>query len=299
MKTRYKIALGSVALGTVVFLGGTAYVVSDLPSPRAISRTLDNIPLKTPTETKVTEDAVPTGAQAETADETAPKNTDLKTLREGLVQLTVADPADIRVCENLGRSKMFDGKSGKEADVDFDAFLKPEGRQDSVAESFRPVVVTMFRDEQFSELMADISSKSNLETAGKEEAESFLDKIDFYARAASTVAHMYGRKAEFEALGDRANHLSVLAKLAVLKPELVGTQELMDACERIQSSMSNQEPVDVKAERKEILALIAQHGVKPAQLDFEPDQFMKFKASFKENSLSFTISDKEDGPARL
>lgn len=294
MKTRYKIALGSVALGTVVFLGGTAYVVNDLPSPRAISRTLDSIPLTpaAPALGTETDKSVDNQIQAEEA--TVPKNTDMKTLRQGLAQLTGAEVSDIRVCENLGRSKMFDPKTGKYAD-DFDAFLKPEGRQDSVAESFRPVVVTLFSDEKFSELMQDITAQPK----DKEEAESFLDKIDFYARAASTVAHMYGRKAEFEALGDRANHLSVLAKLAVLKPELVGTQELMDACERIQSSMSNQEPVDVKAERKEILALIAQHGVKPAQLDFEPDQFMKFKASFKENSLSFTISDKEDGPARL
>jgi hypothetical protein len=291
MKKRYKIALSVVAIGCLASLGGTAYVIDQLPSPRKLSQALDQVgaPQSTPTTVATTPSAAPTAAAAKGG--AAPTTTSPETLKVALLNLTTADKTDVRVCENLGHSRVV-GPDGKLKDMNIDALISPEARTDSVAEAMRYPIITMFQDEDFASLIQDVATPE-AHSKDKAERESFFEKVGFYARATKTVAKMYARKNEFEAMGDRANHLAVLAKLAIRKPELVGTTALMDVCENMQRTLGETDRADVKAERQQLLALLAEHGVKPSEVDFDPEAYMKFKAEFGGNQLSFTLTDKE------
>ncbi len=297
MKKRYKLALALVAVSGLSFLGGTAFVVNQLPSPGQLSQSLDGPPPVPATNAAPTSQVGPTPP---TAAETAAspeqvERTSIKSIKAALLSLTTADKTDVRVCENLGRSRLAD-ETGKMKNVDLEDFISPESRQDSLAEAFRYPMITLFQDEGFSGLLHDVASEE-ANTGDKADRDSFFSKVGFYARAAKTVASMYARKEEFEALGDRANHLAVLAKLALRKPDLVGTPALMDICERMEGTLGDVDRDSIRAERKEVLALLAENGVNPMELDFDPNEYMKFKAELTDNKLTFSLSDK-DMPAQ-
>lgn len=295
MKKRYKIAVGLAAVAGLAFLCGTAYVVNKLPSPRALSKALDAVGAPA---TKTSDAATAAASATRLADATPASDSDSdsdsktspETLKLALLNLTTADKTDVRVCENLGHSQVV-GPDGKVKFLSMDAMLAPE-RQDSLAEAFRYPVITLFQDEDFASLIRDVA-QPEANTKDKAERDSFFEKVGFYARATKTVAKMYARKDEFEAMGDRANHLAVIAKLALRKPELVGTTALMDMCEHMERAAGETNRAGVKADREQLLALLAEHGVKPSEIDFDPESYMKFKAGFSGGKLAFILSDSE------
>ncbi len=275
------------AVGTLVIL---LVLVDSLPGPKELAQAVAAPPTKTPHETHDIGVADKTTAKTDsTTEPTDSKSQDNN--KDIVLAFMEEDPADIRVCDNLTQSKMFEQqKNNKE--MSFDDLFKDTSRTDPIAEAMRIPIKTIFQDEAVTSLLGDVLKvdTSKMNTAQKD---SLLDKLGFYTRAATTAASLLSRKKQFEALGDRAIHMSLLARIAILKPEKLESLNLKGLCEDMERSIVNGEKTSVKQERKKILALIQEAGLTPAELKFDPEQFLNFEVKFSQNSLMFNLSGKE------
>lgn len=276
------------AVGTLVVL---LVLVDSLPGPKEIAQVVDAPPTPKPHETH----DIGVASATETAkveDKTGP--TDSKSQdnnKDTILAFMEEDAADIRVCDNLTQSKMFEQqKNNKE--MSFDDLFKDTSRTDPIAEALRIPIKAIFQDEAVTSLLSDVM-KVDTSKMNKAEKDSLLDKLGFYTRAATTAASLLSRKKHFEALGDRAIHMSLLARIAILKPEKYEALNLRGICEDMERSIVNGEKTSVKQERKKILALIQEAGLTPADLKFEPEQFLNFDVKMTDNNVSFSLSGKE------
>jgi hypothetical protein len=127
----------------------------------------------------------------------------------------------------------------------------------------------------------------------KAEKDSFLKKLGFYTRAASTAASLLNRKKHFEGLGDRAIHMSVLARIAVLKPEVMESANIRGICEDMERSIIAGEKPSIKKEREKILALLNDVGLTPQEIQFDPNMYLNFDVQMNDNNVSFSLGGKE------
>lgn len=277
------------AVGTLVIL---LVLVDSLPGPKEIAQVVDAPPTPKPHETHdigVTSTDSAAKPAAEPVEATDSKSQDNN--KDIVVAFMEEDPADIRVCDNLTQSKMFEQqKNNKE--MSFDDLFKDTSRTDPIAESLRIPIKAIFQDEEVTALLGDVM-KVDTSKLNKAEKDSLLDKLGFYTRAAKTAASLLSRKKHFEALGDRAIHMSLLARIAILKPEAYEALNLRGICEDMERSIVNGEKTSVKQERKKIMALIQDAGLTPADLKFEPEQFLNFDVKMSDNNVSFSLSGKE------
>ncbi len=275
------------AVGTLVVL---LVLVDSLPGPKEIAQVVDAPPTPKPHETHDIGVAGKSAPKPE--DKTQP--TDSKSQennKDVVLAFMEEDPADIRVCDNLTQSKMFEQqKNNKE--MSFDDLFKDTSRTDPIAESLRIPIKAIFQDEEVTALLSDVM-KVDTSKLNKAEKDSLLDKLGFYTRAASTAASLLSRKKHFEALGDRAIHMSLLARIAILKPEKYEALNLRGICEDMERSIVSGEKTSVKQERKKILALIQDAGLTPADLKFDPKMFLNFDVQMSNNNVSFSLGGKE------
>jgi hypothetical protein len=87
--------------------------------------------------------------------------------------------------------------------------------------------------------------------------------------------------------------MSLLARIAILKPEKFDSLNLRGICEDMERSIVSGEKTSVKQERKKILTLINDAGLTPADLKFDPDQYLNFDVKMTDNNVSFTLAGKE------
>lgn len=275
------------ALGTLAVL---LVLVDSLPGPKEIAQVVDAPPTPKPHETH--DIGVPEKTAATADDKTQPTDSKSQDNNKDIVLAFMEeDAADIRVCDNLTHSKMFEQqKNNKE--MSFDDLFKDTSRTDPIAEALRIPIKAIFQDEEVTALLSDVM-KVDTSKMNKAEKDSLLDKLGFYTRAAATAASLLSRKKHFEALGDRAIHMSLLARIAILRPEKYEALNLRGICEDMERSIVNGEKTSVKQERKKILALIQEAGLTPAELKFEPEQFLNFDVNMSDNNLSFTLAGKE------
>lgn len=277
------------AVGTLVIL---LVLVDSLPGPKEIAQVVDAPPAKTPHETHdigvVDKPATATNdnAKAQPTDTKSQENN-----KDVIIAFMEEDPADIRVCDNLTQSKIFEQSKDKK-EMSFDDLFKDTSRTDPIAEALRIPIKAIFQDEEVSNLLSDVM-KVDTSKMNKAEKDSLLDKLGFYSRAAATAASLLSRKKHFESLGDRAIHMSLLARIAILKPEKYEALNLRGICEDMERSIVNGEKTSVKQERKKILALIQEAGLTPADLKFDPEQFLDFDVKMSDNNVSFTLAGKE------
>lgn len=281
------VALLVGALGTLAVL---LLLVDSLPGPKELAQAVDAPPTKTPHETHdigvADKTEVKTEDKAEPTDSKSQENN-----KDVILAFMDEDPADIRVCDNLTQSKIFEQSKDKK-EMSFDDLFKDTSRTDPIAEALRIPIKAIFQDESVTSLLRDVM-KVDTSKMNKKEKDSLLDKLGFYTRAATTAASLLSRKKHFEALGDRAIHMSLLSRIAILKPEKLESLNLQGICEDMERSIVNGEKTSVKQERKKILALIKDAGLTPADLKFDPEQFLNFDVKMTDNNVSFTLSGKE------
>ncbi len=193
------------------------------------------------------------------------------------------DPKDIRVCSHLNKAQ-----TKKKEDVNIEGLFEDENREDPFYEALRVPLRAIFQDPSVVDLFTEVETLSAEKESSQNEA-SLLSKAAFYAKAAKTAANLYQQKAYFEQLGDRAEHLMVLSKLAALKPNLASDSRLYDYCLSVENSLKFNEEASVKEERTALLDLLNSVGVQPSELDFNPQSFMKFAIKLDNNQMNFTL----------
>ena len=206
-------------------------------------------------------------------------------------EMMVENFQDIRVCENLGQSKNFSDQNN----IQFEKLFIENDRTDSVAEALRIPLKSIFQQDYMQSLFDEVFRYEN-ETSrlDKKEKESFLQKAGFYSKVAWTVGQLYKDKAQFEKLTDRSSHLMLLTRIAMLKPELANDPQIKDFCYQLQNSIAENQAVDLKEERKEILKIIDYAGVTVEQLKFDPNKFTEFKMKSDKEGFSFSLSNQPE-----
>ena len=278
--------------------------ISRLPSPREIGRKFREVsapasapPVPTPsgwvslaiaspTPTPTLGDAPrPDGAKA--AAERARE-------RNMILALVAEDPRDTRVCEQLGqtRSKPLE----KNRNLTADDIFGPD-RTDSLMEAYRMPLRAIFQEPVVAELIQEVDGYGEaIDEKTEAEREGFLSKVGFYARLARMTGTLIANKEKFERLGDRASNLAVLAKLALLSPALRDDSSVVDLCRRIQSAETEPTLESIRAERREISALLSAKGIKPEDVEYNPESFTKLSIKREKNNLTIGLTDNPAAP---
>ncbi len=205
------------------------------------------------------------------------------------------DPRDIRVCNQLGKSKTAEKVAKNKAvneSITADDLFGPD-RTDSLMEAYRMPMRAIFQEPVVSDLIHEVDGYGDLESKPEAERSGFLSKVGFYARVARAGVTLLANKRKYEELGDRANHLSVLAKMAIADPRLANDSRVMDFCRKIQDSDTPPTTESLHAEREELNALIASSGLKAKDLDFDPAEWTKLSLKQDHNQLTISLSGKE------
>lgn len=304
-KNLKKVLWSLFAIVVAAFLISFILVINALPSMREISSqfskdkksdSLDNIeqeitkketsnegPEKQPEESNVQKtDSI------DTTNEEDQKKEKSRKAKEAIESMISEDPKDIRVCDNLGQSKIF----GNQEKINYENIFFESDRSDSIAEAFRLPIRNIFQDENMRSLLEEIFQYEN-ETSqlNRQEKEGFLQKAGFYTKLAWTVGQLYKNKAQFEKMADRSGHLAVLARMAVLKPELANDAQVKDFCRQLETSIGDKQEVNLTEERREVLKMIQYAGLTPEQLKFDPNKFTEFKMKSSKDGVNFSLSD--------
>jgi len=204
---------------------------------------------------------------------------------ETIKQLMVEDPTDIRVCKNLSHTRYFENRKNQNSQkLDFVLFLQDKARVDSVAETYRWPIRALIQDKDVISLLQEILSYDTEENSRA--------KMEFYFKAIRAAAQFYFSKQVYEDIANRSQHLGVIAKMAALDPNLAKDQEFVSLCQRMENSFKIRQEVDIKEERQVIMKMINERALKPWELDFDSDHFIKLKMALTLNGLEFSLSGK-------
>lgn len=277
-----------------ILIAASLFVVSNLPSRSEI---VSAVTREKSEEPETTAAAVPSASvpapQAESsaapAEEAAKAEKKKKELKQ-ILSLMEEDFRDIRVCDHLGTSRM----DPKKPSLEF-ADIFGEERGDSLTEAYRAPLKAIFQEPHVSALFHELQTLDpELDGKSKTEKDGLFEKIGFYSRVAQAGLALREKKEHFENLGDRAVHLSVLAKIALLKPELKDSTALVDYCRTIENPETVTDRAALSDERKKIVDLIAQSGLKPSDLDFDPSDWVRFSVESDRNGMRVSLKGKDD-----
>ena len=303
------LSLSFLALVLVVILvvGGLfATAVLLLPGPRAIAAKLSrhqdggapsasNVP-----QPKVTEDVGLSGSAANAAFDavgpTASAGIDAKldsqAQDEMVFRLLDEDPQDTRICDQLGRVPMAE-KDLNQGDLPYELVLGAN-RENAVYESFRYPIRTIFQEPTVRALLVEVRDLKRKSFDSEKDKETWLERAGFYARAVVAINQLHAHTPQYEAMGNHASHLYVIAAAAARHPEIATHAGVQDLCRRFEASARQGEaPTDLVAERREVLDLLHQEGIEPASIGFDPKSWIKFKTTNDHGQFSFSLSDKE------
>ncbi|MEQ1664006.1 MAG: hypothetical protein ABL927_01365 [Bdellovibrionales bacterium] len=297
MKKILLVVFGVFFVFVLLIIASSLQMIRSLPGPEKISqelskRTLSNGPVIAKTNQAGVQNSnnepVDIDSQKHNGPLPAQEKKDDEAIEERFQSLMNEELQDTHVCENLGSSDYFKVKNKNSENLS--ELIFGYNHEDSVAEAVRYPFKAVFHDPEVSSLISEIMSykTKNLSQADKS---SFLTKVGFYSRIASAATHLYLEKEHFEYLANRANHLSVVAKIAALKPNLATDSAVSDFCYQLQGSLIGNLNSDLIEERKELMKLIEYSGLSPQQLDFNPNQFIKFGVNLSNNSISISLSN--------
>ena len=243
-----------------------------------------------------------------------PSTTPIADRGEGIGALMEEPLSDTRVCENLGNPVNPSLGSGTpslpntapdpaspspKSGASFDAVLSAP-RTDAVAEAYRMPLKAVFQDPDLAPIfreIRDVQAETTGESANQKE--SFLDKLGFYQRVVAAGSNAMDRQEQYEELGDRANHLATLARLALLRPTFASDARVTDLCRRIESAgASRLSSDDIRSERADVIGLLRDFGVNPADVGFAPNQWTKFHLQADRNGIHFTMNNEATTDAR-
>lgn len=288
-----KISIIAIGILSLLFVGGLLFLVKELPSQSEIGsmlkKPLGKSVLKTaPVQSQVNKDSNELAPSEESEEdpyipEAQGKSESSPEAFEKIKALMSEDQKDIRVCDNLTKAKI-----KKKEDVKIENIFEMENRDDPFYEAVRVPIRAIFQEPSVVELFSETETLM-AEKANTGDSESILSKTAFYAKAARVAANLYQQKSYFEQLGDHAEHLMILSKLAALKPNLSSDSRVYDFCLAVENSLKFNEESSVKEERTALLELLSSVGVQPQELDFNPNSFNKFAIKLDKNQMQFTI----------
>jgi hypothetical protein len=293
VKKFFKILVAVVFLMVATVSVFFIYSVAQLPHPAKLRQMVKpeeqlvaNTPAPAPIAAAPSPKAAPTN---ENPTVTRTEQIDGEQMKENVQAYLTEDFSDIRVCQNL--SKLHDkAKSVKTGlDQDFMDALGKNDRENSLQESWRTSLKYVFQQDSLKKLFQDLVVYDDVP---KNERSSMLEKLGFYTKAAKAVYDLYTKKSDIENFANHSYHLSILAQVVNQKPELANDPHILDFCYQMQNSMAAKKLVSPQEERAEVLSLIDYAGLKPTDLNFDPNQYIHFQAKVDKKTLEFGFMSK-------
>lgn len=307
-KSKIKIIIITLSVCAALFMGGVLYIISMLPGAKEINSMMTTAnestikrTQKEKTIAKTLEVNKESSEEANEIEEDEIVQPEIVKKKEStkdqviVLKSILENENYLSVCENLREESVVDPRKEDDQYLKGNAIFDDKYENDPIIGSTRYAIKRIIRDDSIAPLLNDIV-ESGIAEAGEKEKSSLLDKIGFYSKAAKAAVKLRAKKKSFEKLTDRAMHLQLIASISKLKPEFAYDSELLENCDIIQKSITDEEEVDVKEERKKVLALIKKAGLSPKDLNFKPDSYTEYQVKLSKNGLY--LSTESDIPEK-
>ncbi len=194
--------------------------------------------------------------------------------RSEILNLIDEDPADIRVCDHLEERSLYqrgddDRDLAKEA-MNYDS----RRRDDAVAEAWRVPWKTFLQLPAVREFFWGLHHIQQLPAEGHDR----LTVLRALSLATWAFTEAWWERKLLNNQANRALHLTVLVRLVALRPQALASAS--EACAVMERAMldGGRQDLDVRAEREELLTLLAAHELSPTEIGFDPKYYIDVTA---------------------
>jgi hypothetical protein len=193
----------------------------------------------------------------------------------------------INICNKLGKSIFFN-TSGKTEEINFEnIYFKSD--DDPVTQPFLSATKIVLGQSKVSSIMTEVLSWKGRAENSKTALKLYFEKLSFYGHAAKVLFDLYLSRLKYEKIGNRALHLSVLARLASVRPDLVSNADLQRYCQQWQGWLDSEEIGNIQEERQNLIRLIQISHLTPIDLDFDEQVYVHLGLARGANGVRFTI----------
>ncbi len=280
-------------LGVLFFLivGGVfAFIIYSLPSAKKIgsafaeSKSANKIDAKNEKSMAVNnlQSNDQTAAKSESSDisqqEQTAKEKKIEHSRKALLNLTDPDIPLSDFCLSLKNAK-----SGSMNATEFNDELQKS--TDDIKDSgpriqaMKPLLRTIFREPKMKELILEA------QTAVENKEENFWQKAAFYSKAAMAFQALIANKSELESVSDRSYLFYKMNNLVSARPELLNDDRLQKFCADTENAFNTNQPVQFDQEKKNFERILAELGVKPAEIKYDPNYKTKYDFVMNSNAM--------------
>ena len=179
-------------------------------------------------------------------------------------------------CKSLSKAK---AGSIPEAELN-EAF--DSAQSDPRIQATKPLIRYISRLPKMHDLVTD------LKQAADRSDDSFVEKAQFYASAYAAFSDVKEHRTDIESILDRSYLFLGLNNLVAKKPELLNDLRVQNFCATTEQLFNEGSPVDFQSEKNHFLSLLQDSGVKPNEIDFNPDYKSNILFNFDGKALSFT-----------
>lgn len=149
-------------------------------------------------------------------------------------------------------------------------------------EAAKPLIRYVFRLSKMHDLVTELSQ------AAERNDETLVEKAQFYSSAYAAFMDMKDHQTDIESILDRSYLFLGLNNLVAKKPELVNDLRVQNFCAATEQLFNEGTPVDFQSEKNHFLSLLQDSGIKPSEINFNPEYKSNILFNFDGKALTFT-----------
>lgn len=139
-----------------------------------------------------------------------------------------------------------------------------EENRDPLSETAAPVFREIFRTPGMRQVLETILQSE------EHRDPSLLKKAEFYYQIYKAGSELKENVEDINRVLQQSYNLHVLMKAVAKKPELAKDPRVISFCEDLQKDLNTSALIDADAAAQEMVGLLETHGVKPAELNYDP-----------------------------
>lgn len=204
-----------------------------------------------------------------------------------VAEISLDEKGSLGVCSNLGSApiSMVGDKLKKLNGLDF---YSKEAELDSVLRAIRIPNRAIHQNPEHVEYMKVFE----MITRGLSpiERRRRLNEWGSKKRLMNINKRMMENKKHFEMIADRANNLTVLAKIAILRPEFIYHKKLINLCDSIEKFIISKSSDNIQEERKAVLSILKEAHLTPEEVEFKPDHYNQLTLKYYATQVDYVFT---------
>ncbi len=205
-----------------------------------------------------------------------PPAEDHRMTKKTIEDLTSAKQPLSDFCKSLSKAK-----AGSIPEQEF-AQAFDSTQLDPRIEATKPLIRYVFRLPKMHDLVTELTQ------AADRSDETLVEKAQFYSSAYAAFTDMKEHQTDIESILDRSYLFLGLNNLVAKKPELVNDLRVQNFCATTEQLFNEGSPVDFQSEKNHFLSLLQDSGVKPNEINFNPEYKSNILFNFDGKALTFT-----------